>query len=151
MPTIDVLPTADIEVRYVNPPKEGKRNGSIKDAAGQYYSVPPGLLAQFSKGMKCRVEYEPFGDNGRSVKRVIGNSVAPTVPKNNYRDRTNPSDAKQMAVLALAKECIGKLTYEQLNVDEIAGILEMCGRAYDRTLGGVQAQRRDDMDDSVEY
>lgn len=156
MPTIESLPTADITVQYVNPPKEDGKNGSVKASDGTYYYVRPEMLGQFSRNMKCKVEYRasPKKDGSgewRTVTKIVGNQSAPTVPKNDYRARSNPAEAKQIAVLALAKECIGRLTYEQLCTDELVAILTMCSQAYDRTLGGVQAQRRDDMNDEVPY
>lgn len=155
MAMLEVLPTADITVQYINPPKEGKKMGSIKAADGQYYNVFPDLLGQFSKGMRCKVEYtsKPRDDGGewRTIKKIVGNGSAPVVPKNDYRARSNPAEAKQIAVLALAKECITRLSYEQLNEAALVAILNMCSRAYDKTLGGVQAQQRDDMDDSINF
>lgn len=156
MPTIEVNPTADITVQYINEPKPGKKMGSVKDASGQYYNVFPNMLPQFSKGMRCKVEYsaEPKADGGewRTIKKIVGNQSAPTPgPKNDYRARSNPAEAKQIAVLALAKPCIEKLAFEQLNEASLVAILNMCSRAYDKTLGGVQAQQRDDMDDSIGF
>lgn len=149
---IETLPTAEITVAFVNEPKEGKKNGSIKAADGQYYSVPPHMLPQFAKGMRCRVEYKPFGDTGRAIQKVIGNTnMTPTVPKNDYRARSNPAEAKQIAVLALAKPLLEKLPREEVSEAKLVAVLELCMRAYDKTLGGMQAQRRDDMDDEIPH
>lgn len=155
MPTIEPGPMADITVKYVNQPKPGKKLGNVKDDQGNYWFVQPAMLSQFAPGMKCKVEYKAGtfsdGTESRTVTKIIGGNLAPTVPKNDYRARSNPAEAKQIAVLALAKECIHVMAPEELSEDKLVAILTMCSRAYDRTLGGVQAQRRDDMDDNVNF
>lgn len=154
MPVIEVLPTTEITVAYINPPKEGKKMGSVKTADGQFYNVFENMLAQFSKGMKCRVEYEARPKDGggewRTIKKIVGNGSAPTPgPKNDYRARSNPAEAKQIAVLAIVKEWV-----PQIAVADTAALIDAIRSAmmaYDQTLGGVQAQRRDDMNDEVPY
>src|SRR5262249_53368769 len=113
---------AEIKVQYVNPPKEGKKLGSIKSADGQYYSVFEKMLDQFTKGMTCKVEYSSrTGDDGRewrTITKVLGNNGS-VGPKNDYRSRANPAEAKAIAVLAIAKECIGKMERAELSEDKL--------------------------------
>jgi hypothetical protein len=44
-------------IQYVNSPKEGKVNGSIKDAAGNMYFVKPELLDVFQPGHTYELDY----------------------------------------------------------------------------------------------
>ena len=154
---MSALQTANITVRYVNQPKAGKRMGSIKDDTGQFYGCFPNMLTKFREGMNCTVEYEarPRDDGGewRTVKSIVGTptgtGAAPSMPTANYRARSNPSESKQIAVLAMVKEWVGKIAVG--DEDALVHALQVCSRAYDKTLGGVQAQRRDDMDDEIPH
>ena len=152
MPTIETLPTAEIEIAYVNAPKEGKKMGSIKTSDGTFYNVFPDKLSQFAKGAKYRIEYEARPKDGggewRTIKRIIGNGAV-AAPSNNYRARSNPSESKQIAVLAIVKEWVPHIPVG--DEDALVHALQVAMRAYDRTLGGVQAQQRDDMADNIPY
>lgn len=146
-------PTADIEIKYVNPPKPGKKFGNVKDVEGGLWLVDPAKLNQFSPGMKCKVEYTSrTGQDGtewRTVGKIIGNGAGPTMPAQNFRQRSNPAEAKQIAVLAIVKEWV-----PQIPVGDEAALVSAIGaamRAYDKTLGGTQSQRRDDMDDEINF
>lgn len=151
----ELNPVADLTVKYVNQPKPGKHNGSVKDEAGQFYLCPPTMLSQFAPGMRCKIEYKAEtgrdGTEWRTIQKVIGgaNGAAPVVPKNNYRPSSDPTEGRKIAVLALAKECIGKLESERLSEESLVAVLQMCCRAYDRVLGGQQ--HRTDMDDHNPY
>lgn len=147
---------ADIEVKFVNPPKPGKKLGSIKTADDGFWLVPPTLLNQLSPGMKCRIEYdeskpwepEPGKQIFTVAKIIVGQTTQ--VPKNSYRQRSNPTEARQIAVLALLKEWMGKVPVGDVEAARHA-IDTMCD-AYDRSkLAGGQAQQRDDMDDNIPY
>ena len=51
--------TTRIEIQYVNPPREGKKTGSVKATDGKYYNVWPEKLDQFIEGQSYEVEVEP--------------------------------------------------------------------------------------------
>lgn len=144
---------AEIEVAYVNPPKEGKKMGSIKSKAGDYYWAYPNALEPFKQGMKCQIEYEAKarddGSEFRTLKKLVGSSHAPSMPKHNYSAAKNPAESKQIAVLTIVKEWVPKIPMG--DEEALVHAIEVASRAYDRTLGGVQAQRRDDMDDNIPY
>ena len=52
-----IVESADITVAYINPPKEGKVWGNIKDTANNIYYGPPEKLAMFKPGETCKMEY----------------------------------------------------------------------------------------------
>lgn len=146
--------TADIEVKYVNAVKPGKKLGSIKCSDDQFFLVPPSMLALFSPGMKCKVEYTSKvgadGTDWRTITKQIGsNSMTPAVPSNNYRQRNNPAEAKAIFVSVIMKEWATKIPVG--DSEALAHAVRAAILAYDMTLGGVQAQRRDDLDDSIDH
>ena len=47
----------EITAQYVNEPKPGKANGSIKDTSGQYWSCKPEFLAQIQQGQTVGIEW----------------------------------------------------------------------------------------------
>lgn len=59
------MAVANVTVRYVNPPKEGYTNGSIKTTEDEYISVAPDKLHLFEPGNSYRILYMT-GKNGRS-------------------------------------------------------------------------------------
>ena len=65
------MTTANIEIAYVNPPKAGKKQGSIKTATGEYYNVWPDKLHLFKVG-PCVVEYQERLFDGKTFKTAVG-------------------------------------------------------------------------------
>lgn len=55
---------AEVTVGFVNPPKEGKKRGSIKASDGNYYWGSAAQINLFSKGETCRIEYESSPKEG---------------------------------------------------------------------------------------
>ena len=77
------LYTTRIEVKYVNPPREGQKTGSVKATDGKYYNVWPEKLDQFTEGQSYEVEVEPRefkGETYRTIKRVLANGAGHTAP-----------------------------------------------------------------------
>src|SRR4029078_174281 len=52
------MPTEQVTIAYVNPPKPGKKQGSIKTEDGRYFGVWPDKLGGFQRGMVCTIDYE---------------------------------------------------------------------------------------------
>lgn len=62
------MPSATISVQYVNPPKPGKKQGSIKTVDGQFFGVDPTQLGQFREGGTYTVEYDTHVYQGKEYK-----------------------------------------------------------------------------------
>ena len=61
--------TATIEVKYVNPPKDGKLYGSIKGANNDSYPVKKDRIHEFTEGHRYEIAWTE-GSNG--FKNIIG-------------------------------------------------------------------------------
>ncbi len=140
---------AEITVQYNNPPKEGKKWGSIKASDGTVYFGPPSTLSQFRAGETCRLEWEEFGEGGKKIKRKIESPHA-VVPKQNVRPAAAPRESEQMFVVALLKEYIGA-GMVALDTQVVVEAVRKLRAAHAMTFGGTQAQTRDDLDDQIPF
>lgn len=148
------MPTAEITVQYRNEKQPGRKMGSIKSSEGDYYGCPDALLFQFQRGEVCTVEYSetPKRDGNGSWKTItkkIGVAKAPPLAAP-PRQRTNPVDNEHIFITALLKEFIGVGKIE-LATTEIVTAVNAIRDAYRHTLGGLEKQRSDSMDDEVPY
>lgn len=107
------MPSATIGVQYVNPPAQGKKMGSIKDANGNYYGVQPGMLGLFQQGGTYEIFFEDREFQGKTyhtvktVKPVTQPAAAAQkIVGDVQRARTNEADAERMWVCALLGHAI---------------------------------------------
>lgn len=141
----------EITVQYVNPPKEGKKWGSIKAADGNYYYGPPATLSRYQVGETCKIEFELGGKDGtlRSLKQKLSTTPPalakplPTPP----RQRTNPTDSEQIFCCALLKEIIAPTDTELTLIAKT----NMLRQVYRNTFGGLETQRDDEMRDEIPH
>lgn len=71
---------ATIVPQYIDAPKPGKKNWSIKDTAGIYYSFAPDLAAGLQANVPITIDYRVNNFNGKQfnmVERVYGATGAP--------------------------------------------------------------------------
>ena len=64
--------TMTITPKFINPPKEGKTNYSVKDTDDFLYSLNPQYLESFNIGVPVEVTYENREFNGNWFKMVKG-------------------------------------------------------------------------------
>lgn len=80
------MSTAKVTVAFVNPPKPGRKQGSIKTEDGVYIGVWPEMLGQFAKGGTYEIEYDSqTGKDGRvyhSLKKLVSGSNGAQAPLN---------------------------------------------------------------------
>lgn len=85
------MPTAQITVLYVNPPKPGKRKGTIKTDTLGLVGCWPNQLLWFQRGQVYTIEYEDDGQY-KNVKRVVPlETVANAAAIGNYANGHGPS------------------------------------------------------------
>lgn len=59
-----------ITVQYVNPPKEGKKQGSVKTSDGRFFGVYPELLSAFPSAGTYEIEFKSRDFNGKQYHTV---------------------------------------------------------------------------------
>ena len=91
------MPEAEVTIQFVNQPKPGKKFGSIKASSGRYYGCPPAILALFTKGEVCKIEYEQQGEWFNLKRKISGAPpAAPNTPQ--VQTRKNPVDSEQIFI-----------------------------------------------------
>jgi hypothetical protein len=145
----DPIETAEITVQFVNEVKPGKKWGSVKSSEGNLYGCPPALLRQFSVGEVCKIEYAIAASGFKGINKKIGTSKGPPLSPP-PRQRTNPVDNEHIFITACLKEFIaaGKV---ELITTEIVTAVATIRDAYRFTLGGLEKQRSDNLNDEVPY
>lgn len=102
------MPTATIEAKYINQPQQGRKLGSVKDAAGTYYGVKPEMLGMFQQGGVYEIFYESRDFKGKTYHSIktakpttATSAAAGKVVANAERAMMNKSDAEQAWVCHL--------------------------------------------------
>ena len=143
---------ADITVQYVNFPKPGKKNGSIKTSEGLYFWGKQPMLSQFAQGEVCRIEFTTSEDGQwKTITKKIGGTPKQSgpIPIPQIRTRTNPVDSEQISVMAMLKEFIRKGDVD-LETTAIVTAINVCRDAYRFTFGGLEQQRNEkDINDEI--
>jgi hypothetical protein len=96
-----------ITVQYVNPPKPGKKMGSIKDTTGRYINVWPDKLAQFQPNGTYNVLIEEGSWQGKQTYTL--KSMADEAPAPKANGSAPIQEAKPLKPVPLApRETSGK-------------------------------------------
>lgn len=151
MQTLAPITHATVTVAYVNPPKEGKRKGSIKDSAGVYYGVWTDKLSNFEPGETYEIDYrenngfrdvvavkraqpkqQQQDDRGYTVVRTA--DPTPKAPPNGYYRPTSPEDKASMFRCACVTAAI-KSRQVALTRDALASLIQEVNAAYELAAG----------------
>src|SRR5215468_69925 len=105
------MPMHRLTIKYVNPPKEGKKRGSIKGTDDSFFLVIPGDLHLFEPGKTYDVVYIQNGE-WKTVQSATAVEASPQRPTptaapaashdmgGEFNRQTNPIDAQRMFVCA---------------------------------------------------
>lgn len=149
-----IVESAEITVQYVNPPKAGKKWGSIKATDGAYYSGPPAMLDRFRQGETCKIEYTLGGSDGtlKAIKQKIETPAAlqrliaapPRAP-------ANPSDGERMGTMGMVNSFIRSGTVD-MQRDSIKNVIKICRDAYNDIWGTPAKQKSEqEFNDQIPY
>jgi hypothetical protein len=136
--------TTTIQVKYVNPPKDGKKRGSIKTTADEFFGVWADKIHLFEAGKTYEIEVTETSSNGvtyRNVKTVkmvetppaqVASAVAAS-SSGTYRE-TCARDAERMFVCSLMNAFIqaGKA---DLNGPSLVNHTLMLRKVWQHTFG----------------
>lgn len=143
----------EVTIQYVNPPKPGKKYGSIKTAEKGYIFCQPELLKEFNTGEVRKIEItanpprnqgeEPF----KHVTRIMPRSDSARPAPQNVRPGMSPEDALQARVSMCLSEAMGagKIPIERNAICKALEEIETGCRMH----GAPGRQRRDDMRDEI--
>lgn len=133
------MQTQTVSVAYVNPPKNPKGPGSIKDTEGRYWKVWPKdtPLDRFVVGQSYDVAFETEQYQGKDqyiVKTATPRGAPVQSQAQTPRQPTAPSDGRRMFICSIVNAYIqaGKL---DLRSDSLVNAINVVGSAYDQTLG----------------
>jgi hypothetical protein len=142
--------TAMVEVKYVNPPKDGKQYGSIKGANNQTWPIKKDRIGDFEPGNTYELAYTlGTGDfrNVIGVKKIAKAAPEPSIrgefakiegkPQANgstYYRPTAPRDSERMFVCAIAGHWIdtGRVEMTEQSMIELVNSLRA---VYAATFG----------------
>lgn len=155
------MTAATINVKYVNQPGPGKKNGTIKTPEGVMYLVPPHMLKQFTPGGRYDIQYSEHPFNGKNYMTVthivpVGNAPAPSGGGGSY-GRTDDATAERIFVCGALNAAIQA---GQVTVNDVAPAVRNLRAAWAVTFGGkvtptqaasTQTPPRGDMDDEIPF
>jgi hypothetical protein len=140
---------ATVTVRYVNPPKAGKTNGSIKDSDGVMYGVPPHMLNNFQQGATYTIDYSERDFRGQTYKTVT-TAVLTAPPQESGGGKYGPvsdATAERIFVCGALNAAIQGGHVEMSDV-VLSNVVNILRTVWANTLGG----KNDDMgNDSVPF
>lgn len=137
--------TATIQVKYVNQPREAHwKSGSIKDAAGNRFSIAKEHLGYFQAGETCEVLWEQIGQYPTIVGKAgqpfpatpsqpaPGSAVPPSQPRNAQwpappqeltRVPDTPSDKEEgMFIMGVVGRAMGSGQFPMEQIPELTRV-----------------------------
>jgi hypothetical protein len=90
---------ATIVPSFIDPPRPGKKNFSVKDKDNVRWSVPPGIAQNMQKGQAVIVDYEVNEFQGKSyniVKGIAGSMSPPSQPQTAARPAPKMNGSKSV-------------------------------------------------------
>ena len=152
------MKTVDVNISFVNPPKPGKKMGSIKTKDNVLYWVYADKLAQFSPGMHT-IEYtDDPGRDGKPFLKALSVLVpCDQLPNGGTKQipipdmspsrviKPFPADPQEHSgeylknrhifVCGAINNAIASKQIDVTNKDELKAIVQMLGDVYDDSLG----------------
>lgn len=138
---------ANIQVKFVNEPREGRKNGTIKTEDDELYGVPPQKLGMFQPGGRYQIEYSTRSWKGQDYKTVISaNLLAP--PSTNSGGggkygRTDDATAERIFVCGALNAAI-QGGHVELSSATLGNVVNMLRQVWSETFG--VPQKNADMD-----
>lgn len=91
--------TETVKVAFVNQPAAGRKTGSIKSEAGNYYNVEPHALALFEKGGTYEIQYTTRDWQGKTYRDF--KAMAGASPGNAKAVASASCKSEEMAVMGI--------------------------------------------------
>jgi hypothetical protein len=139
------MPTATVQVMYVNAAKPPRKRHTIKDSKSQLWGLEnPALLTVFKPGATYNVEYEISHYQGAEYRNISSATLVDTGPAPNgaagggtYRE-TSEKDSARMWKTAVLRAFIQQ-GQVQLSAEGIVAAVREIEIAYKNTYGKLAA------------
>lgn len=132
--------TETVQVQYVNPPKPGKKMGSIKTADGRYMGVWPDKLTRFQQGGTYTIKTETQGDFTKVVDVVTDGGGQEQQAPQQQRPAGRPTDdatAERIYVCGIVNAAVSNGV--EPTTASLVEITKAAREAYRQTFGGQAA------------
>lgn len=124
------MSTATIDVRFVDPPKDGKKQWTIKTADGSLYGVWPDKAGLFQPGRRYEIEFSERPFNGKTFRTVVKCRLSET-PKAAGPTNTTASDEHLVGMVLAAGVQAGLIEFTEQSLTHAIGTIR---NAYRRSL-----------------
>ena len=145
--------TATITANYVNPPKQGKKNGTVKAGDVLYLAKPP-VLAQLQQGGQYKITYEEYSIGGNTFKEIKDVQQL-SEPAAGGRAHQDDGLAERIFVCGAINSTLSNPNVKPLEIAKAgaAELVTLWRKAWRETFGAKQEAppKRDDMNDSIPW
>ena len=155
------MQTATVEVKYVNPPKDGKQYGSIKTASNDMWPVKADRIRDFEAGNTYELawteanngfkniigvkrivpqaqpqpgQFEQFDARQPAIRNGAAPAAKPAAAAKEYYRPTAPRDSERMFVCAIAGHWIDTGRVD-MTEDAMVDLVRSLRTVYARTFG----------------
>ena len=144
------MPKATIVVQYINEPKGGRKNGSIKDADGNMWLVPKEELGDYDKGGQYEITYEQFSFKGQDYCSIKEKKKVGGEPVGGVGGHGDPQQAERIFVCGAINSTLSNPQVNPLEIGAVRAVqlVNIWRDVYKRTFGG-EATIQDDMNDEI--
>jgi hypothetical protein len=151
------MPSATIDVQYVNDPRPGMKSGSVKTRDGVYYGVKPAMLGLFKPNNHYEIQYESMVSKGKTYHNVV--SVKPAAeqagggapaPRSSGGYQTDDKTAERIFVCGAINAAISSNQLVVQTTDLIQAVNSLRD-AWRQTLGKKQTAIEEEIEDQVPY
>lgn len=154
--------TATVKVAFVNQPKPGRKQGSIKTEEGTYIGVWPEQLSKFKPGGTYEIEYETNEKGYHTMKRLVGGDIVPptagqALNKTSSFAKGSDTKAVEMVVMGIvgrAHQSTGTLPDEDTLYGQMLAVRAAWTRAFAAPLGPVpdaSKLTKDELNDEIPF
>lgn len=152
-----MLAKATIVAKYINPPKEGAKNATVKDDRNNIWLLDPANMSQLREGEAYNIEYDQFkvksGDTLRKIERweIKGAALPAQTNKSSPIPNVAPiAKDEQIFVQGIVQRIKGRHGEEDLSVDGDVALVNHWREVWQRTFGG-KPSIKDDLNDEIPF
>lgn len=151
--------TTRIQCSFVNPPKPGKTNGSIRVKTGEFYGVKPDMLNQFQPEQTYDIEFTSRQFNGQtyntitSAKHLVEAAPAAANGAGSSYGKYGKADdatAERIFVCGGLNAAISG-GHVDLNTEHLTNLVNIFRLVWDDTFGAGEKPKDDMQGDGIPY